>query len=91
MQTEIPQLAIENTSTHQPKENNEGVIYDVELENTLRDNNGFLKRTNNLNVDGCSIFMEMLRGTEVETNDKEFNITPGIQQVFTDTSYKTAK
>ena len=31
-----PQLAIENTpTTHQPIENNEGVTYDVELENTL--------------------------------------------------------
>ena len=52
----IPQLAIEitptlhqpieNTPTNQPKENNEGVIYDVELENTLenmRDNIGFFK------------------------------------------------
>ena len=33
----------------------------------------------------------MLRGTEVEINDKENNITPGIQKVFTDTSYNTAK
>ena len=41
-----PQLAIENTPTHQPTGNNEGVIYDVELENTLkkmRDNTGFFK------------------------------------------------
>ena len=30
-----PQLAIENTPAHQPKSNNEAVIYDVELENTL--------------------------------------------------------
>ena len=30
--------------------------------------------------------MELLRGTEVETNYKEFNITPGIQKVFTDIS-----
>ena len=34
-QPETPQLAIENTPNHQPIENNEGVIYDVELENTL--------------------------------------------------------
>ena len=33
----------------------------------------------------------MLRGTEVEINDKEYNITRGIQKVFTDTSYNTAK
>ena len=35
--------------------------------------------------------VKMLRGTEVETNDKEYNRTPGIQKVFTDTSYNTAK
>ena len=43
-QPETPQLAIENTHPPQPIENNEGVIYDVELENTLckmRDNTGF--------------------------------------------------
>ena len=41
-----PQLAIENTPTPQPKENNEGVTYDVELENTLNNmkvDTGFLK------------------------------------------------
>ena len=41
---ETPQLAIENTQPPQPIENNEGVIYDVELENTLnkmKDNTGF--------------------------------------------------
>ena len=39
-----PQPAMENTPTHQPIENNEGVIYDVELENTLKnmkENTGF--------------------------------------------------
>ena len=43
-QQEAPQLAIENTPNHQPKENSEGVIYDVELEYTLnkmKDNTGF--------------------------------------------------
>ena len=34
-QPETPQLAIKNTPNHQPIENNEGVIFDVELENTL--------------------------------------------------------
>ena len=29
-QPETPQLAIENSPTHQPIENNEGVVYDVE-------------------------------------------------------------
>ena len=29
---------------------------------------------------------KILRGTEVEINDIEYNITPGIQKVFTETS-----
>ena len=39
-----PQPAIENTPALQPTENNEGTIYDVEIENTLSkmtDNRGF--------------------------------------------------
>ena len=42
----IPQPAIEHTPPRQPVENNEGVIYDTELENTLknmRDKTGFFK------------------------------------------------
>ena len=35
--------------------------------------------------------IKLLRGTELKINDKEYNITPGIQKVFTDTSYDTAK
>ena len=35
--------------------------------------------------------IKMLCGTEVEINDKEYNITPGNQIVFTDSSYNTAK
>ena len=41
-----PQLAIEITAAPQPIENNEGVIYAVDLENTLKNmttNTGFLK------------------------------------------------
>ena len=33
----------------------------------------------------------MIRGTEVEIIDIKYNITPGIQKVFTFTSYNTAK
>ena len=29
--------------------------------------------------------VEMLRGTEVEINDKKFNVTPNLQKVFTQT------
>ena len=50
-----PQPAIENTP--QPIENNEGVLYDVDLENTLKNtesnNIGFLKHIMIFNVVGC--------------------------------------
>ena len=95
-QPETPQLAIDNTPTHQPIKNIEGVISHVELENTLknmRDNTGCLKThedpergwiLNNYPI-------KMLPGTEVEIKYKEYIINPGIQKVFTDTSYNTAK
>ena len=34
---------------------------------------------------------KMLHGTEVEINDRKYDISPGIQEVFTDTTYNTAK
>ena len=57
-QAETPQLAIENTpTTDQPIEHIEGVVYDVELENTLKnlekDNTGFLKHIMIFNATGC--------------------------------------
>ena len=94
---ETPQLAIGNTQPQLPIENNEGVIYDVDLENTLKnmENNitGFFKTYHDpqrgwmLN----NYPLKMLRGTMVEINDKEYNITLGIQKVFTNQSYNTAK
>ena len=72
------------------------MIYDVELENTLkimRDNTGLFK-THEHRERGWmekNYPIKMLRGTEVEIKDKENNITPGIQKVFTDTPYNTAK
>ena len=33
----------------------------------------------------------MLRGTEVEINDNKYNITTGLEKVFTGKTYKTAK
>ena len=96
LQPETPQLAIENTPVRPPIENNEGVIYDVELENTIknmRDNTGFFKT----HEDPQSGWMlndqpiKMLRGTEVEINGNKYNIAPGLQKVFTDKSYDTAE
>ena len=91
-----PQPAIENTPSHQPIENNEGVIYDVELENTLKnmkENIGFIK-THEDPQRGWILNdypVKMLRGTEVEINDRKYDKTPGIQKVCTDATYNTAK
>ena len=88
---ETPQLAIENTPTNEPIENKDGVAYDVELENTLnnmKDNTGFLKtfydRERGWIWNGHSV--KLIGGTGVEINDKKFNITQGIQNIFTQTS-----
>ena len=40
-------------------------------------------------INNCPI--KMLSGTQVEINDKEHNIAPGIQKVLVDSKYKTAK
>ena len=60
-QAETSQLAIENNPTaHQPVENIEGVIYDVELENTLNNmkiNAGFFKIEERDNGD---VFLEWI-------------------------------
>ena len=93
-QPKTSQLGIENTP--QPaSENNEGVLYDVELENTLnkmRDNRGFLKSSHDAQR-GWMINdypIKVVGGTKVEINDNEYNITSGLQKVFTNKSYDTA-
>ena len=91
-----PQPAIENTLAPQPIENNEGMIYDVELENTLNkmtDNTGFFKTYHDPQRGWTknNYPIKMLRATKVEINENEYNISPGIQKVFTDTTYKTVK
>ena len=92
---ETPQPAIENTPTHQSIGNNEGVIYDVELENTLnkmKDNTGFFKSSHNAQhgwmINNYPI--KMVGGTKIEINDSEYNITSGLQKALTSKSYDTA-
>ena len=87
----IPQPAIEHTPHHQPIENNEGVIYDTELENTLKNmknNTGFFQTFEDPEHgwmwNGYAV--KIFGGTEVEINDKNLNISPDIQKVLTDTS-----
>ena len=73
------------------------MLYDVDLENTLKNmennNIGFFE-TNHDPQRGWMLNnypIKMLGGTRVEINENEYDITPGIQNVFTDTSYNTAK
>ena len=96
VQPKTPQLAFENTPAPQPIENNEGRIYEVELENFLKNmekNIGFFKTYHDpqrgwmLN----NYPIEVSTGTKVKINDKEYNITPGIQKVLGDSTYDTAK
>ena len=91
-----PQPIIENNQPQQPIENNEGDVYDVELENTLNkmtDNTGFFKtqydRQRGWILNNYPI--KTPKGTNIEINEKEYNITPGLQKVLTDHSYDTAK
>ena len=92
----IPQPSIEHTTPYQPIEYNEWVIYDTELENTLKNmknNTGFFKTNEDRERGGIwnGYRIKILGGTEVEINDNKYNITPGLQKVLVDTSYKTAK
>ena len=65
-----PQLTLKNTPTiHQPIENNEGVIYVVEIENTLnkmKDNTGFRKSSHDSQRGWIIIIypVKMVRGTK---------------------------
>ena len=90
------QPAIENTPTQQPIENNEGNIYDVELENTLNkmaDNTGFFKThydeqrgwmLNNIPIKSPG-------GTKIQVDEDEYDLTKGIRNVLTKKTYKSIK
>ena len=91
-QPKTPQLAIEITpTTHQPIENIESSIYDVEIENTLNnmtDDTGFLKTYHDPQrgwmINNHAI--KMLRGTKVEINENKYNVSPGVRKVLVDQS-----
>ena len=96
MENETPQLTIENTPTNRQIENDEGVIYDVELENTkknLRDNTGFFKTYDDPEHGWMFINypIKLLVGTGVQINDLQNKITAGIQKFFTNSTYNTIK
>ena len=93
-QPETP--GIENTAIPQPIENNEGVIYDVELENTLynmKDNVGFFKieERDNGDVFWNGFPVEKIGGNKIKIIENIFNITRGIQNVLTDKSKTSIK
>ena len=87
----VPQPALEHTQPLQPIENNEGVIYDTEVENTLKNmknNTGFFK-TNEDRERGWiwnGYPIKILGATEVEILDNRYDITPCIQNVLVDST-----
>ena len=92
-----PQLAVENTpNTQQPIETIEGDVYDVELENTInkmKDNTAFFK-THYDPQRGWTLHYYPIKTpskTNVKIGGNEYDITPGLQEIFTDTKYETAK
>ena len=72
------------------------MIYDAKIENTLNkmvDNTGFFK-TNYDPQRGWMIKnhpIKMSKGTNVKIIEKKYNITPGLQKVFTNHTYDAAK
>ena len=77
-QQETPQLATEDTPIHQPIENNEGVLCDVDLEKTLKsmeNNNAGFSKTYHDPQSGWMLNnypFKMLRGTTVEINNEKY-------------------
>ena len=91
IQTQAETPAIENTQT-QP-----GVLYEVALENTLTNmkekEKGFFKIRED--KDGQrywnGIPVEISGDSRIKINEKNFNITPNLQKVFTDTTGESVK
>ena len=94
------QPGIENNQL--PIENNQddtqpGILYDVSLENTLTNmkdkQKGFFKIEKDENGQRLwnGIPVEISGDSRIEIKGKEFNITPNLQNVFTDTSGKSLK
>ena len=95
-QPKTPQLAIENNPIHQPIEDNEGRIYDVQLENTLdrmADNTGFFKTHYDQQRGWMvnNIPMKSPGGTKIKVNENEYDWTKGIRNVLTKKTYKSIK
>ena len=95
-ESNIIQPAIEHTPRCQPMKNNEGVIYDTELENTLKNlktNTGFFQTSEDSEL-GCvwnGYLVNLLGGMGRQIIDNKNDISPGFQKVFVDSSYNTTK
>ena len=97
-----PHLAVENTQSQSPMGNGQddtkpGILYDVSLENTLtnmkKNEKCFFKieEDQNRQTFWKGIPVEMSGDSRVETEGKNFNLTPNLQKVFTDTTGKSSK
>ena len=77
-------------------ENIEGVLYDVEIENTLskmKDNTGFFYSYHDPQRGWMKINypIKSSRRTNVEINENKYNISPAFRKVLVDQTYDTAK
>ena len=97
-----PPPAIENTQPQLQIENNQddtqpGVLYNVSLENTLTNmkekEKGFFKITEDENGQRFwnGIPVEISGDSRIEIKRKDFNITPNLENVFTDTTGRSLK
>ena len=92
-----PQLAIETTpTTQQPIEENEGRIYDVQLENTLNKmagNTGFFKTHYNQQRGWMlnNIPIKLPGGTKILVDENEYDLTKGIRNVLTKKTSESIK
>ena len=90
----IPQLAVENTHSALPIENEQiqpGITYDTSLENTLsnmENNIGFIniEERDNGDIIWNGFPVEKMVGKKLNINVKIYDINPGIQKALIDTS-----
>ena len=87
----IPQPAIEHTPAPQPIENNEGLIYDVELENrisNMKKQKRFfnIQERNNGDITWNGFPVEKIGGKKLKIDEDVYNTSDDLQSVFTITS-----
>ena len=95
-QPKTPQLAIENNPINQSIEDNEGRIYDVQLEDTLNkmaDNTGFLKTYYDQQRGWIlnNIPFKSPGGSKILVDENEYDLSKGIRNVLTKKTNKSIK